>query len=244
MPSLTPLVTCLALAVTLTLAPTVSALRFTLHPGTRQCFTEDLPTSTKIHATAAVGDGIGKMEIDVWITTMQGTVLYHHRAPSHGKLTFTTPAAVKRSYSGIDNDEPDDEDYAWTDETYRICLEHQNPQGAVLPAGAYRKVGFSIEDPALRKAIENGERRVSHGHASDDDVENVSQKLRTMHSTMSLLISELSTLQQRERKMVKRSKKDSGRIVWLCLLAIIFCAVTAATQYAYYKSYFRQKKMC
>lgn len=240
-----PLIRPLSLLLSLlSLLLTAHSLRFTLKPGTRQCFTEDLPTSTKISGEATVGDGIGKMDIDVWVTTMQGTVLFHKRAPAHGKFTFKTPAAVKRQYSGIDSEEEDGEDYDWTDETYRFCIEHQSPQGVVMPEGASRKVSFSLENPDVSSAIEAGERRKEHGAASDAGVEEVSKRMRTMHSTMSLLISELTGMQQKERKNVKSNAKMSRNVTLMSLLAILLCIATSAAQYAYYKAYFKQKKMC
>jgi emp24/gp25L/p24 family/GOLD len=226
-----PLV-CVALCASASLG-----FRFSLEPGTRQCFTEDLPTQSRIEAEVRVADGKGAMEIDVWITTMKGRVLWHKRAPDHGKFVFTTGSVTKTQHSGIDSDDEDEVDYGWTDETYRICLEHQRPSGSVHPPGSSRIIAFHLTEEATGAA--KGSQPVT-GEA----VNTLQLRMRTMHETLSLLITDLTMLQQRERKLVKRVSSTNQHIAILSGFAIAVSLLTALLQYHYYKKYFTQKKLC
>lgn len=219
------------------LAASAAALRFPLSPGSRRCFTEDLPTSSRIRAEVRVADGKGAMEIDVWVTTLKGAVLWHRRAPDHGKFAFTTPPATRTEHSGIDSDEEDDEEYGWMDETYRVCVEHQAPAGMVHAPDSSRMVYLSVSETRAGDS-ESG------SHAKSDAANNLQMKMRVMHESLSLLIGDLTKLQQRERKLVKRVGTTNGRLAWLCGTAVLVSAITSAIQYQYYKTYFTQKKLC
>lgn len=228
----------LALALACALAHAGSAVRFSLAPGARRCFTEDLPTRARIAAEVRVSDGKGAMDIDVWVTTLAGAVLWHRRAPDHGKFAFTTGAATKTQHSGIDGEEDDDEDYGWVDETYRICVEHQLPPGRVVAGGAARTIALGL----MESSLAGGDPGTLP--AKDEAANRLQTRMRTMHETLSLVIGDLTKLQNRERKLVKRVKRTNVRIGYLSAIAVIVSVVTAVVQYQYYKQYFTQKKLC
>jgi hypothetical protein len=227
------------LAVLLLCATSATGVRFALAPGTRRCFTEDLPTATRVAAEVRVSDGKGAMDIDVWVTTLTGRVLYHKRAPDHGKFSFTTAAATKTEHSGIDSEETDDEEYGWVDETYRFCVEHQKPVGAVMPADATRIIAFKVDDSS--SAAGGGG---TPGLAKQAAADRLALAMRKIHESLGSVIVDLTQLQQRERKLVHRVANTNTRLSLLSGLAIAVTVVTSAVQYRYFKAYFTQKKLC
>lgn len=180
------------------------------------------------------------MDIDVWITTMQGKVLYHKRASEHGKFSFQTPI-VHDHHDGIDDidddyDYGDEEDIDDEEDTYKICIEHQH-KGAHSP-GARRSVFFILHE-TFGNMPDNTERI-----ARATDTDRLQTTMRSMHTTLSGMIGDLSQLQRREHELTNRMKRTSSRVTTLAVISLVVTLATSAVQYKYYKGYFKQKKLC
>lgn len=213
------------------------SLRFSLNPGERRCFTDDLPTSSHISASVLVTDGKGAMDIDVWVTTTEGRVLYHKRAPSHGSFSFETTTPKKTQHSGIDSEDDDDHMYGWVDETYRFCIEHQRTHGAVIDGDVSRLVSFEIKGSSQNM-------RMATNHAKVEATDKLTSKMVDMHHTLNGLLDDLAVLQQRERALVRRVGHTTGRVSAFSALSVCVALVTSALQYKYFKTYFQNKKLC
>lgn len=175
------------------------------------------------------------MEVDVWITTFSGQVLYHKRATSHGKFSFTTPAVRKTGASGVNEDE-DDEYASEEEDTYRVCLEHQQPASRSHPAGTRRLVSFHL-DHAFN-ALYRGDR-----HAQVEDVDQLDRTMRQIHTSLLGMIGDLSRLEKRERDLMARIQSTTGRVTKFSIVALAILFGTSALQYKYYSTYFKQKKL-
>jgi hypothetical protein len=213
-----------------------AAVRFYLEPGARRCFTEDLPTNARITGELHVASGKGVMEIDLWITTLSGLVIYHNRAADHGKFSFITARVEKMQYSGVDDEEEDGFDFQ--DETYRICLEHQYRSDAVQPDGAKRSIYFNLHNSFLEIDSE------AHNLARSGKTDTLQNNMRNVHDALSNIIGDLSHLQQRERVLVKRLNVTSSRVTYLACLSILIAMITSIMQLQFFKSYFKQRKLC
>lgn len=221
--------------ILLFLASETCGVRFAVSPGERRCFTDDLPAPSRISASVQVTDGKGAMDIDVWVTTTQGRVLYHKRAPSHGAFSFETVAPQKTQHSGIDDG--DEETYGWVDETYRFCIEHQRAEGAVHGGDVKRFVSFKINEASHGM-------RMRTTHANDQATDKLTTTMVDMHKTLSALVDDLAVLQQRERILVKRTSKTTGRVSVFSAVSVMVAVFTSAVQYKYFKTYFQSKKLC
>lgn len=174
------------------------------------------------------------MEIDVWITTLQGKVLYQKRASDHGKFSFRTPP-IHRDHKPSADYEYDDEE---EEDTYRVCIEHQQPAGRAHPSGTRRAVEFKLDQafPGVRGSTGNA--------AKASDADRLLDTLRAMHTSLSGMIGELTRLQQRERTLTANMEHTTSRVLWLAIFSLLVTVVTCAAQYKYYEGYFKQKKLC
>lgn len=187
-----------------------------------------------------MASGRGEMDIDVWITTMQGKVLYHRRSPEHGKFSFDTPGVPKDR----DHDMLDDDDYGYADaheeDTYKICIEHQQSPSRSHPPDTKRLISFHLNQAF--NGANAGERLADAAGAKDTD--KLQATMRDMHTTLSGMIGDLSQLQKRERTLTNRMQRTTSRITWLSIFSLFITLATSALQFRYYKGYFKQKKLC
>lgn len=177
------------------------------------------------------------MEIDVWITTQKGVVLYHKRAADHGKFTLRTPLVSKEHHDDVLDDDYDYDD-PYEEDTYKICIEHQQPPSRAHPVGTRRMVSF-----VLHQAF-NGLKEKGDSAAAASDTDRLQATMREMHTTLSGMIGDLSQLQRRERKLTSRMQKTTSTITYLAILSLLVTVATSAMQYRYYQGYFKQKKLC
>lgn len=173
------------------------------------------------------------MPIDVWVTTLQGRVLYNKRAEDHGKFSFITPK-VEREHRPADDYEYEEEE----EETYRICIEHQQKAGRVHPAGTRRAIEFNL-DQAFGGVSEDVERA-----AKATDTDRLQKSLRQMHTSLSGMIGDLTRLQRRERNLTARMEHTTGHVLVLAIFSLTVTIGICAAQYKYYEGYFKQKKLC
>jgi hypothetical protein len=216
----------------------VVGLHFYLPAGVKRCYTEDLPTSTRVTGEVAVATGKGEMELDVWVTTMNDAVLYHKRSPSHGKFYFDTPAIHSRQYSGIE-EEDDAIGMGYDEETIRICIEHQKDPGAYGTEGARRLVSLRIDHPTPLGNMHNSQK-----FAQGDHTTQLQDGLGRIQETLSGLVSDLTVLQQRERTLVKRLHSTNTRVVTCAVISIFFAGLTSFLQLRHFRTYFKRKRLC
>jgi len=192
----------------------------------------------QVTGEAMVADGKGEMAIDVWITTVEGRVLYHKRAPEHGKFSFQTPALPQDKHSGVD-DEDDEEDYMdeAEEDTFKVCLEHQQVASRGHQMGTQRLVYFHLHHAF--NAVSGGDK-----FASSADTDRLQATMRNMHSSLSAMVGDLSQMQRRERTLMARTQKTTARVTFFAIVSLIVIMGTSALQFKYYQGYFKRKKLC
>lgn len=175
----------------------------------------------------------GDMNIDVWVTTLQGKVLYHRCAPSHGKLSFQTPHSERTHEEDIYLHEfHDDED------TFQICIEHQqNPSAVQTSPDASRVITLRLND------IQSLAVRHSRA-ATASDADRLLRSMRSMHTQLSGMIGDLTDLEQRERNTVSDVVRTTWYVTFLAIASLLVIGATSALQICYYKLYFKHKKVC
>lgn len=192
-------------------------------------FFEILQVSGELHVSGEKGD----MDIDLWITTVKGSVLYHKRSSNHGKFTFQTPGT--NAHENYDYDDDNDED-----DTFRICIEHQQPASAAHPRGTKRSVSFRLNHTPPSWA---GHQR-SGKAALAADTDRLQTTMRTMHSSLAGMIGDLSQLERREKLLTKGVENTTRRVTYLAIFSLVVTVMTSALQFTYFKGYFKQKKIC
>lgn len=213
------------------------AIRFYLNPGQRRCFTEDLPTGQKINGETRVSGGKGDMRIDVWITTVEGRVLYHKYADDHGKFTFDTPKLPNHRENEWADDYEDS--YIPEDDTYKVCIEHQQVAGRVHEPGTKRAVSIHFNEAMGMQS----ERQVSRA-ATSQSTDQLQSSMREIHNTLSAMIGDLAMLESRERFLTKRISGTIRQVTILAVVSLFVICLTSLLQFRYYKGYFQQKKLC
>ena len=170
------------------------------------------------------------MDIDIFITTNDGKVLYHKRAPQHGKFSFWTPKYLPEEFDADDDLEEDEE------ETFRVCLEHQQHASQAHATGTRRSIQFILHQSYKGESVAKA--------ASMSDMDRLQNTMRQMHTTLSGMIGDLTQLQRRERLLTEKMEKTNSRVVALAIFGIIVAVGTSLVQFKYYQGYFKQKKLC
>lgn len=177
-----------------------------------------------------VANGKGAAEIDVKISTLAGQVLYQHRGHDHGKFTFSTPMH-RENYAYIEEEEYyDPEDY----DTYSLCIEHVRLGGGAEDIQG-RLVSFTWKAEDLE--LSRGSR------VKKDTTDTLQLAMNDMRATLKDLSSQLSTLQQRERSLVKKSEKANSVVIFYAACAIFVAFGVSAFQMKYFQRYFKSKKI-
>lgn len=180
------------------------------------------------------------MDIDVWITTMSGAVLYHKRSREHGKFSFRTSGASRRHDDEMldDEDEYDYQEESTEEDTYKICLEHQQAPSRAHATGTKRMISFRLNEAYDGVAGKEGDA------AEKGDTDRLQATMRDMHSSLSGMIGDLNQLQRREKGLTNRMKKMAKRVTALAVFSLVVTLATSAMQFRYYQGYFKQKKLC
>lgn len=177
------------------------------------------------------------MDIDVWITTLQGKVLYHRCAPSHGKLSFLTPLAEHTGPHYDDYDDLELNDFRQDEDTFRICIEHQQNPSMAHVAGASRVITLRMKDVDTTVIRHNRA-------ASASDTDRLQRSMRSMHNQLAAMVGDLTQLEHRERTLTKCVAQTAWRVSCLAALSLLVIFATSALQMSYYKTYLRHKKVC
>lgn len=185
-----------------------------------------------------MASGRGEMEIDVWVTTVGGTVLYHRRAAEHGKFSFRTPALSRKYHADMmdDEDEYDYEEARAEEDTFKVCVEHQQVGSRAHAAGTRRMVSLKLNE--------------AHGPDGDDaaekgDTDRLEATMKDMQASLRDMKLDLDHLQWREEKwLIEGMQRTTGRVTALAVFSLAVMVATSAMQYRYYLGYFKQKKLC
>lgn len=183
------------------------------------------------------------MDIDVWVTSLQGKVLYHKCSTSHGVFTFDTPPSPEQyryRQEQEDNDggfelheHPHDED------TYQVCIEHQQPPSSVHERGTTRVVYLSFSNDATDMTLNENSRA-----ASESDADLLLNRMRSMHGVLVGMLTDLSVLEENERRLMGNVAHTASRISTLAAMSLLMIAMVSAMQMRYYSEYLKNKKLC
>ena len=83
----------------------------------------------------------------------------------------------------------------------------------------------------------------SDGKATINTVFGMARTLIEMHNSLQSIAQELSTLRQRERRLVNRHESNARYIYILAVLSVIVMIGTSALQFMHFKKYFQTKKL-
>lgn len=226
----------LLLLITLLLyLPLTPALRFYLHDRERLCFKFQASYAARIIGTASVANGPGSAELSLDVLDPSNKSVFSSRrgSSSDAKFAFRTPD----HYTGV-APEPDD-DYRYEeydlDATYTACLVLAFDE-ARHAAGAKRAVEFWIRP-------EKSPRFASEPRAKEGTIVSVNSALEDMQETLRDIVVDLAELQQRERRLVKRTEMTSGRLLLFALLSLVVLMGTSVFQFMHFKTYFKSKKL-
>ncbi len=233
--------TCLlGLLLIIGLTTRVTSLRFYLKNGEERCFTFDADANSVQKGEASVaskgGSGSGEAELEVRVVR---SAAEPHDPPVYtgrlrrgkSKFSFRTPEHQHAPHHyDEDEDEVDDEEeeeYHGPRAGYRACVRLNGGNGAVH---------FNI-------AAGHNDVDAADAAASDEGVKSVSVAMREMHDTLTQVTRDISRLQQRENKLMRRNAKVGSRVVSLACLALVVLLASTGVQVMYLKSFFKQKKL-
>lgn len=212
-------------------------IRFHLQLGRRQCFTEDLPSYSRIIGDFQVSAGSGNAEVYLQISSLNGQVVFESQGHDHGKFAFQTLPVARTWQSGIVDDDLEN-DMTVEDETYRICFLYSKSTKSDEQVESLRMVYFAIDgdDKIDRDAVKT--------YAITQDTDNLESKLRLMQSELSSFVGDLSSLEQSERRLVSSMGAASRYLTMLANFSLLFIIVVCVVQFKYFKLYFVRNKIC
>lgn len=221
----------------------ISALRFYLRDRERRCFKMDAPPSSRIVGHKAIDNGKGNADLSIDVRTANGKHVYESssRDSKHHHFSFTSPAVDKNQEHRHPEDYEDYEDYYDDyDDEYDVVLEiclMLTFDSHVHNAEGKRGVSFWI-----RAEKESVDLR-AEGKATVNTVFGMARTLIEMHNSLQSIAQELSTLRQRERRLVHRHESNAKHIYLLAVLSVIVMIGTSALQFMHFKKYFQTKKL-
>lgn len=188
----------------------------------------------QVSGEVQVAGSKGDMDIDVWVTTLQGVVLYHRCAPSHGKLSFQTPvsdgARVPDEGTGYG-------DYADDEDTFRLCVEHQQVPSTAHDGRTRRVVALRLRD--VDAALWKRERV-----ASNSDTDKLLRAMRVMHTSLAGMIGDLTALEMREKGLTASVVGTASRVTAMAFVSFVVIVAISVAQVRYYRDFFKAKKLC
>lgn len=151
------------------------------------------------------------------------------------KFAFRTPA-----HHPADGPHPDD-DYLYDDylddATFDACLVLSFEQRGTYREGAKRAVEFWI------RADGRGAIPVNQPRAKEGAMGKVNAALEDMQTSLTRIVADLSALQQRERRLVRRTTVTASRLVIFAVLSLLVIVATSTLQFLHFRTYFKSKKL-
>lgn len=226
----------LSLITLLLYLPLTPALRFYLHDRERRCFKFDSSYSARVIGSASVANGPGSAELSLEVLDPSNKLVFSSQRGSSSddaKFAFRTPD----HYTGA-APEPD-EDYRYEeydlDSTYTACLVLAFDE-ARHAAGVKRAVEFWIRP-------EKSARFATEPRAKEGTMVSVNSALGDMQDILRGIVVDLAALQQRERRLVKRTEMTSDRLLLFAVLSLVVLMGTSVMQFMHFKTYFKSKKL-
>lgn len=108
---------------------------------------------------------------------------------------------------------------------------------AVHRPGVKRAVLFSIQ-PQSKLGVDT-----EGPPAKEGGVMAVARQMEQMEGTLNDMVGDLVALQQRERRLVKKTEATGGRLLVLSVVSYIILVAVATTQIQHYRSFFKAKKL-
>lgn len=188
------------------------------------------------------------MDIDVWVTTLPGKVLYHKRAPDHGKLSFQTPSVRNLRVDALHPDVVDNVDAdaygfdqsAEDEDTFRVCVEHQDVPSSLHDDGAHRAISLRLGDGSPAHTAADAATGMARAHDANRLVDSVLY----MHEGLTAMVGDLSRLEARERALIDACRRTGTRVSVLAMAAVASAVAVTAAQSHYYGVFFKQNKLC
>lgn len=222
----------------LILFPAAQAVRFYLVDRERACFFITAPQQSLIRGEAIIENGPGAAKLFVEIS--HGTrMIYERHASDIGKFSILSLPAKDTVPEGAFED-VDDEDYGYQPEAkYKACVLLTVEPGPETQRRVKRAVRFTLDVPVVDDYKRTGSGKLQHEH-----VDTASKALNDMLAQLHGMVTDLTALQGRERKLVARNERTASRLGRLTILSIVVLFATASFQYGHYRQYFKAKKLC
>mmetsp|Transcript_9988 Transcript_9988/g.30498 ORF Transcript_9988/g.30498 Transcript_9988/m.30498 type:complete len:232 (-) Transcript_9988:404-1099(-) len=210
-----------------------SGVQFYLPHGKRQCFTETLPTETKVVTEYMVAAGKGEMPIDFEVKDLHGKVVYSKSNVDHGKVAFTTPKSLEDNEDYYDYDaEPYENEISGTTK-YELCFENKF-SGSPDP-DMRRRVAVKI----LKGQMARDYKKI----AEDEHLSNLEISLEAMNDELKELLQELEDVRLREDSLRMLNERTNKRVVIYSAIACVVMMGVGGYQMFYMRNYFRKKKL-
>ncbi|PXF43906.1 hypothetical protein BWQ96_06372 [Gracilariopsis chorda] len=209
-------------------------VRFYLNDRERRCFNFEAQHGVRVLGHRSIAHGRGQAELSLEIKAANGKVVYesHSGDAKDSMFSFITPAFDAPQHY---------EDYEYEMEdphaVFAACLT-LSFHASMHTANEKRAVTFWVEVDA------RGSGESAQGHATGGSMIRVQQSLRQMQNTLKTVAIDLTHLQARERRLVKRNKATAERLKLFAGVCLTVLIATSSLQYMHYKKLFKAKKLC
>lgn len=217
----------------------VCGLRFYLIDRERACFFISAPQQSLIRGEATLENGPGSAKIFVEIS--HGSRMIYERHDSQiGKFSAMSLPAQDTTMEKPAYAEDNQEDLGYQHEAiYKACVLLTAEQGPELHHRVKRAVTFKLNVP-----MGADDENPTKGNVRAEHVDSASQALKDMLNHLHGMVTDLTALQSRERKLVARNERTASHLGQLTIVSILVLLATSSFQFANYKQYFKSKKLC
>lgn len=202
------------------------SMQMELRFGERKCFNEDVPIDRRILVEFHCAAGSKPMELDLFVTNMNGKVLIHKSGLSHLRTTIEAPKVPHKSLYGSYHKA------IFT--TYRFCLMHQTVPSQVA-AETGRKVEFRIRAAAVESDSSGA---LQAGQASDTQ-----GALHELEGEVIELLKNMDSLNEEERLLAMTNEAMSRFVVTLGSLSSLVVLAVGTLQLEIIQIIFKNRRL-
>lgn len=218
------------------------ALRFYLHDQARRCFRFEAPYDARVLGHASIANGKGYAEVNIDIRDKRGHIVYQSRItnPNQASFSLKTPKFDPANIEHIPEEEEEEAYHydprdieGWFDVCLTLYVRRTSHD-----VHSKRAISFWIRPQEFHPEVEG-----ITNQASDSQVHSIAHSLQQMQDVLKTMVTDIVTLQQRERRLVDHSHATAQRLIVLAVVSLVILVVTAIFQYMHFKSYFKSKKL-
>ncbi|GJQ11514.1 hypothetical protein GpartN1_g3305.t1 [Galdieria partita] len=217
---------------------TCQAFEFYLNQNAKLCFTEQLPSNTKVSGEYAVAGSEGTMSVDLTVIGPDRRDYFSKLGIESGRFTFKTPKHPILK--------PEDAKYAMDEHfppaVYHFCFSARSIPENIETNSNQQPHVVTRRRVSLKVDVLPTERDYAR-LAKEEHLNSLEVALRRIEDEIRQFSSELDILSSREQTMRNINEITNSRVTWLGIFNVVVMIAAGVYEMYHMKNYFRHKKL-